>query len=127
MEQLNVYGDTLVECGLDPITGYRRDGCCSTDDTDSGSHLVCAVMTQQFLDFTKSQGNDLSTPVLEYGFPGLKPGDRWCLCVSRWVEALRNGIVVPVILEATHQRVLEIVSLDKLEKLNYWEMKQNAN
>ena len=127
MAQLNVYGDTLVECGLDPIKGYRRDGCCSTDETDSGSHLVCAVMTQQFLDFTKSQGNDLSTPVLEYGFLGLKPGDRWCLCVSRWVEALRNGIVVPVILEATHQRVLEIISLDKLEKLNYWEMKQNAN
>jgi uncharacterized protein (DUF2237 family) len=97
------------------MTGWYRDGCCQTDDADVGRHVVCAVMTEEFLEFTRSRGNDLSTPAPALGFPGLGPGDRWCLCVDRWREALEAGVAPPVVLAATHSAALEVVSLDDLE------------
>jgi len=108
-ESKNVLGQPLEECGCNPLTGFYRDGFCKTDSHDFGSHTVCAVMTDQFLNFTKGRGNDLSNPAPQYGFPGLKSGDRWCLCVSRWKEAYEAGVAPPVILEATHERALRIV------------------
>lgn len=111
---LNVLGSELAECGNDPLTGYYRDGCCNTGPDDGGVHVVCAVMTEAFLDFSLSQGNDLITAHPEYGFPGLRPGDRWCLCASRWAEALDAGVAPRVVLEATHARVLDWVDLDVL-------------
>ena len=111
----NVLGTPLQPCGTDPLTGFYRDGCCETGPTDTGTHVVCAVMTEAFLTFTASRGNDLSTPRPEYRFPGLKPGDRWCLCVSRWKEALAAGVAPPVVLEATHGRALDAVSLLDLQ------------
>ena len=110
----NVLGGDLLTCGRDPVTGFYRDGCCETGPDDHGTHVVCAVMTSAFLDFTQSRGNDLSTPRPEYRFPSLRPGDRWCLCVSRWREALDAGLAPPVVLEATHARALDVVSLDDL-------------
>jgi len=100
---------------MDPVTGFYRDGCCRTGAGDFGAHLVCAEMTEEFLAFTKTQGNDLSTPVPAYRFPGLKPGDRWCLCASRWKEALDAGVAPPVLLRATHASALEYVSLAELQ------------
>lgn len=111
---LNVLGTPLIVCGTDPVTGFYRDGCCNTGPNDLGSHTVCAVVTEAFLEFTKTRGNDLSTPLPAYGFPGLKPGDRWCLCVRRWKEALDHGFAPPVILEATHQNALQVVTLAQL-------------
>jgi len=111
----NVLGTELVECGRDPVTGFYRDGCCHTGGEDAGLHVVCAVMTEAFLAFTREQGNDLSTPRPQWGFPGLKPGDRWCLCVSRWVEAHEAGVAPPVVLAATHMSALEFVELEVLE------------
>jgi uncharacterized protein (DUF2237 family) len=111
----NVLGSELVPCSLDPVTGFYRDGCCNTGASDTGLHLVCAVMTESFLAFTKSRGNDLSTPNPVFGFPGLKPGDRWCLCVERWKEAHEAGVAPPVVLEATHISALEFVDLDDLK------------
>jgi uncharacterized protein (DUF2237 family) len=113
-ERKNVLGDTLVQCGCSPMTGFFRDGFCRTDQQDFGSHTVCAVMTEQFLQFTRSRGNDLSSPAPQFGFPGLKPGDRWCLCVRRWKEAFDAGAAPSVILEATDDSALAIVSLDQL-------------
>ena len=110
----NVLGEPLQECGRDPLTGFYRDGCCETGPDDVGTHVVCAVMTAEFLAFTKGRGNDLSTPRPSLRFPGLAPGDRWCLCVSRWKEALDAGAAPPVVLEATHRRALDVVSLDDL-------------
>lgn len=110
----NVLGNTLIPCSLDPLTGFFRDGCCHTGPHDRGRHVVCAVMTEDFLHFTKARGNDLSTPIPAYQFPGLKPGDRWCLCAARWQEALDAGHAPPVILEATHEAALNIVSLEDL-------------
>lgn len=110
----NVLGGPLQPCGLDPMTGFYRDGCCETGPTDLGTHVVCAVMTADFLAFTRSRGNDLSTPRPEYRFPGLRPGDRWCLCVSRWREAYDAGVAPPVVLEATNARALDVVTLDAL-------------
>ena len=110
----NVLGGPLQTCGRDPLTGFYRDGCCETGPDDAGTHVVCAVMTAEFLAFTKGRGNDLSTPRPEYRFPGLRPGDRWCLCVSRWAEALAAGVAPPVVLEATNARALDAVSLDSL-------------
>jgi uncharacterized protein (DUF2237 family) len=98
------------------MTGYYRDGFCNTGAGDVGAHVVCAQMTEQFLSFTRSQGNDLSTPVPDYRFPGLKPGDRWCLCALRWKEALDAGCAPPVILQATHASALEYVSINDLKK-----------
>ncbi|MBD2242770.1 DUF2237 domain-containing protein [Nostoc sp. FACHB-888] len=115
-EAKNVIGGNLEVCCTSPITGFYRDGFCRTGGQDFGSHVVCAEMTLEFLEFTKLQGNDLSTPVPDFNFPGLKPGDRWCLCASRWQEALQAGVAPPVILSATHARALEMVSLDDLKK-----------
>ncbi len=115
MTTLNVLGTPLVPCSYDPLTGYFRDGCCETDETDAGSHLVCARMTQAFLDFSVARGNDLVTPKPQWRFAGLKAGDRWCLCVNRWNEALAAGVAPPVILECTHAYALKVVSLQALE------------
>ena len=111
----NVLGSSLTSCSMDPVTGFYRDGCCRTGAGDVGAHLVCAEMTEEFLAFTKAQGNDLSTPVPAYRSPGLKPGDRWCLCASRWKEALDAGLAPPVLLRATHASALEYVSLSELQ------------
>ncbi len=113
----NVLGGELVLCGQRPMTGYFRDGCCNTDATDLGSHTVCTRVTAEFLEFSKSRGNDLSTPVREHGFPGLKPGDTWCLCAARWKEAHDAGAAPHVILGATHERALDHVPLDALKRL----------
>jgi len=110
----NVLGEDLQACSTDPLTGFYRDGCCHTGADDAGLHLVCARVTDEFLRFTAGRGNDLTTP--HPGFPGLKPGDRWCLCVSRWQEALEAGAAPPVILEATHISTLEFVSLETLQE-----------
>lgn len=114
-DSLNVLGTTLETCSVDPLTGYFRDGCCETGPTDRGRHIVCAVMTDEFLAFSKAQGNDLTTPLAIYNFPGLKVGDRWCLCLERWREAYKVGKAPKVILEATHQIALERVELSVLE------------
>ena len=115
-EVLNVLGKALVPCSYDPLTGYFRDGCCKTDETDTGSHLICARVTEAFLIFSKTRGNDLSTPRPEYRFKGLSPGDRWCLCATRWAEALAAGVAPPVVLESTHASALKFVTLEQLEK-----------
>lgn len=112
----NVLGSKLEVCSISPMTGFYRDGCCSTGAGDFGAHVVCAEVTQEFLDYTKAQGNDLCTPMPAYGFPGLKPGDRWCLCASRWKEALDAGVAPPVVLAATHASALEYVSMAELEE-----------
>ncbi len=111
----NVLGQKLQLCSVDPITGYLRTGTCETGPQDSGSHVVCAQVTDRFLEFTKSRGNDLSSPIPGSSFPGLKPGDRWCLCALRWKEALEAGVAPPVIMEATHEAVLRHVSLEDLK------------
>lgn len=110
----NVLGDKLQPCCFDPMTGFFRDGFCHTIDEDRGSHTVCAIMTDEFLAFSKSQGNDLSTPQPQYGFPGLKAGDKWCVCVARWEEAFVVGKAPQVVLEATHERALDVVDLAEL-------------
>lgn len=111
----NVLGTTLQSCSLDPPTGFFRDGCCRTGADDQGLHLVCAEMTENFLEYSKLQGNDLITPVPAFGFQGLKPGDRWCLCVLRWKEAFESGIAPKIVLESTHISTLEFVDLSDLE------------
>jgi uncharacterized protein (DUF2237 family) len=108
-----VLGTELVPCGFDPVTGFYRDGCCETGSEDVGVHVVCAVMTAEFLAFSAAHGNDLSSPA--FGFAGLVPGDRWCLCASRWQEAFEAGAAPPVVLEATHARALEWCSLSDLQ------------
>lgn len=110
----NVFGDELNPCGLDPVTGFYRDGRCETGPEDRGSHTVCAIMTEEFLRFSFDRGNDLITPAPYFRFPGLGPGDRWCLCVSRWKEALEAGVAPPVILESTHENALKVVSMEDL-------------
>ena len=113
-QALNVLGTELIPCSYDPLTGFFRDGCCKTDRQDHGSHVVCARITQEFLDFTLKLGNDLVKPRPEHRFKGLKDGDKWCLCALRWKEALAAGVAPPVILESTHQKALEFVTLDQL-------------
>lgn len=116
MEEVkNVLGGILKTCCTDPMTGFYRDGKCNTGPQDYGTHVVCAEMTEDFLSFTKSRGNDLSTPVLAYRFPGLKPGDKWCLCALRWREALEADVAPPVILERTHKKALQFVTLKDLK------------
>ena len=115
-EATNVLGGKLETCCTSPMTGYYRDGKCNTGGGDFGAHTVCAQLTAEFLQFTKSNGNDLSTPVPEFNFPGLKPGDCWCLCASRWKEAMDAGVAPPVVLAATHALTLEYVSLDELKQ-----------
>jgi uncharacterized protein (DUF2237 family) len=112
--QLNVLGGPLASCSVQPLTGWFRSGCCETSADDAGSHTVCAQVTEAFLEFSRSRGNDLVTPMPAYGFPGLKPGDRWCLCVSRWKEALAAGKAPPVVLAATHRAALAVVTLEEL-------------
>ncbi|HYZ83010.1 MAG TPA: DUF2237 domain-containing protein [Bryobacteraceae bacterium] len=111
-ERKNVLGGLLAPCSQDPMTGFYRTGCCDTGEDDTGSHTVCAEMTEEFLEFSKAQGNDLSTP--RPWFPGLKPGNRWCLCVARWREAVEAGVAPPVHLESTHHAALKVVSLEEL-------------
>jgi uncharacterized protein len=115
-EPTNVLGGKLECCCREPATGFYRDGYCRTGPGDRGLHTVCAVMTDEFLEFTAEQGNDLSTPVPEFGFPGLVAGDRWCLCVTRWQEAFETACAPPVVLEATHISALEFVSLEDLRE-----------
>lgn len=112
----NVLGGELQSCCRSPMTGYYRDGFCTTGAGDTGIHVVCAQLTEEFLEFTKSRGNDLSTPMPLYDFPGLKPGDRWCLCAARWKEALDAGVAPPVVLDSTHAASLEYVSLNDLKQ-----------
>lgn len=114
--QRNVLGGPLGACSERPVTGFFRDGCCNTSDEDMGMHTVCAVMTDEFLAFSQMRGNDLSTPHPEFGFPGLKAGDRWCLCAARWRETLEAGAAPRVVLNATNETTLEIVSLEMLKR-----------
>lgn len=113
----NVLGGALECCCTNPMTGFYRDGYCQTGPQDTGSHTVCAKVTAEFLAFSKRNGNDLSTPRPEYNFPGLKPGDKWCVCVSRWEEAFIAGVAPPVVLAATHERALDVVGIDELKSL----------
>ncbi|MEZ6036251.1 MAG: DUF2237 domain-containing protein [Planctomycetota bacterium] len=115
-KQRNVLGTELKTCSKKPLTGFFRDGCCNTANEDLGAHTVCAEVTEDFLEFSKQQGNDLSTPRPEFGFVGLSPGDRWCLCAARWVEANEAGMAPRVVLESTHERTLEFVSLAALQQ-----------
>ncbi|MGZ6670792.1 MAG: DUF2237 family protein [Solirubrobacteraceae bacterium] len=110
----NVVGGDLLACSSEPMTGFYRDGCCATGPEDAGSHTVCAVMTAEFLEFSRRAGNDLSTPRPEWGFPGLSADDRWCLCASRWQEAQDAGCAPSIVLGATHERALEVVAIDDL-------------
>lgn len=113
--ETNVLGEALAPCSLRPLTGYVHSGSCQTGPQDLGSHTVCAQVTAQFLAYSRSHGNDLITPVAEYDFPGLKPGDRWCLCTARWLEALQAGVAPPVLLKATHTKALGVVELSVLK------------
>lgn len=116
MTALNVLGTPLQACSFDPLTGFFRDGCCNTDEQDHGTHVVCAKVTDAFLAYSMKRGNDLVTPRPEYRFQGLKPGDRWCLCVNRWLEAMHAEVAPPLYLEATHAKALDSVSLDQLQR-----------
>ncbi len=112
----NVLGGKLQTCGTSPMTGFYRSGCCDTGGEDAGVHVVCAQLTEEFLAFSAKRGNDLSTPQPAYGFPGLRPGDRWCVCAHRWQEALDAGVAPPVVLAATHARALEWIDLGDLRR-----------
>jgi uncharacterized protein (DUF2237 family) len=112
----NVFGERLIPCSTSPMTGYFRDGCCETGEDDFGTHTVCAVMTDEFLSFSRGMGNDLITPIPALQFPGLKAGDRWCLCASRWLEAYHAGVAPKVVLEATHEKTLNYLPLEELVK-----------
>lgn len=113
---LNVLGGPLEECGIDPLTGFYRDGCCGTGPQDVGSHTVCAVVTADFLAHQRLVGNDLSTPRPEYGFPGLQPGDRWCVVAMRWMQAYLDGAAAPVVLASTNERALDVIPLEALQE-----------
>ncbi|MEQ8550060.1 MAG: DUF2237 domain-containing protein [Cyclobacteriaceae bacterium] len=119
----NVFGEPLITCSETPMTGFYRDGCCNTGPMDTGTHTVCAIMTEEFLIYTKLAGNDLSTPRPEYNFPGLKAGDKWCLCASRWAEAERDGKAPQLVLEATHEKTLAFVDMEKLIKYAFKSIK----
>ncbi len=115
-QQKNVFGEPIAACSDAPVTGFYRNGCCDTGPEDVGSHTVCAIMTDEFLAYTKSVGNDLSTPIPAFGFPGLKAGDRWCLCAARWKQAFDAGAAPRVVLSATNEAALEIVPLEALKR-----------
>jgi uncharacterized protein (DUF2237 family) len=118
-QQKNIYDEPLKPCSMNPITGYHRKGYCFTDDMDQGTHTVCARVNDEFLDYTKSKGNDLTTRNETYNFPGLKDGDNWCLCALRWKQALKDGKAPPLNLEATNKKTLEYIDLDILEKYEF--------
>jgi uncharacterized protein (DUF2237 family) len=120
-EPRNVLGSSLGCCCTGPMTGFYRDGFCRTNAQDQGRHVICAIMTEPFLRFTRSRGNDLTTPYPEFQFPGLKPGDRWCLCALRWLEAYEAGMAPPVLLACTHERALQYVTIDMLRELAFEE------
>lgn len=111
---LNVVGGTLLPCSTEPLTGFYRNGCCSTGPEDVGSHTVCVIASERFLEFSKQAGNDLSTPMPQWGFAGVQPGERWCLCASRWLEAYRAGCAPEVVLGATHRRALDEIPIELL-------------
>lgn len=115
-EDRNVLGGRLAPCSLEPRTGFYRDGCCNTGAEDHGLHIVCAQVTRAFLEFARRQGNDLVTPVPEFAFPGLKPGDRWCVCAATWRQAYEAGVAPPVVLAATHEETLAVIPLDALKE-----------
>ena len=115
-QALNVLGQPLQPCGLDPLTGFYRDGCCNTGYDDPGIHVVCVRVTREFLEFSRKHGNDLTTPVPAAGFPGLRPGNQWCLCAGRWKEALDAGVAPPVVLAATHEEALAVLPLAELKR-----------
>ena len=115
-DQLNIFHESLEECSCDPMTGFFRTGCCETNDNDLGTHTVCALMDKEFLQFSYNQGNDLITPMPEYDFPGLKPGDKWCLCANRWLEAFEAGVAPRILAKATNLKTLEIISMDIIRK-----------
>ena len=116
-DMLNVLGTELEECSTDPMTGFFRNGCCATGPQDRGSHTVCVRVTQEFLEFSKARGNDLMTPMPQFEFPGLTPGDQWCLCAMRWKEAFEAGVAPRVMLRATHEAALKVIPLDDLKQL----------
>lgn len=115
-ESNNVFGEALETCSEKPITGFFRDGCCNTSEEDLGSHTVCVEVTEDFLEYSRFRGNDLTTPMPDYGFPGLEPGDRWCLCAARWLEAYHQGMAPRVLLRRTHQKALDIVPMEFLRE-----------
>lgn len=115
-ESLNVFGEPLETCSETPLTGFYRDGCCNTSDADYGQHTVCVQVNREFLEYSRFRGNDLTTPIEEFGFPGLKEGDRWCLCAARWLEAYEHNMAPKVYLAGTHQRATEIIPLDLLKQ-----------
>ena len=115
-ESLNVFGEPLQSCSDNPLTGFFRDGCCNTNDNDVGSHTVCIKITTEFLEYSRFRGNDLSTGVPEHGFPGLKPGNKWCLCALRWLEAYQNEMAPKIVLASTHQRAIDIIPLELLKE-----------
>ena len=117
-DQLNIFNEPLEACSFDPVTGFFRSGCCETSEQDTGSHTVCAIMTEEFLKFSKSKGNDLSSPVQAFDFPGLNPGDRWCLCAARWLEAYEAGSAPSIIARATHRRALEIIPMEVMKEFS---------
>lgn len=119
-QQYNIFGEPLIACSNQPLTGFFRDGCCNTDGTDFGVHTVCVVATAEFLDFSYQMGNNLITPIPEWDFPGLKSGDKWCLCASRFLEAHENGCAPKVVLEATNEKTLSIVPMEVLIKHAYY-------
>lgn len=114
-ESLNVYGETLQPCSDDPVTGFFRDGCCNTAQEDTGMHTVCVLLTDEFLQFSKRMGNDLITPHPEFNFPGLKAGERWCLCATRWLQAYKAGVAPQVYIRSTHIRTLEVIEITLLK------------
>ncbi len=121
----NVFGQPIVPCSFNPLTGFFRDGCCRTNADDEGTHVICSIMTEEFLEFSQSRGNDLSTPLPELGFPGLKPGDQWCLCILRWVEALAAGVPPFVVLESTNYNALDTVPLKVLQNFDHRKYQQS--
>ena len=115
-DSVNVFDEELEACGHEPQTGFFRDGCCNTSKDDVGSHTVCVLTSREFLEYSRFKGNDLSTPAPQYGFPGLRPGDRWCLCAARWLEAYNQGMAPKVYLRRTHKKALEVVPIDVLRE-----------
>ena len=120
----NVFGEPLITCSTKPLTGYFRNGCCDTDNTDTGMHTVCIIVNEDFLSFSKAVGNDLSTPMPQYGFDGLKDGEKWCLCALRWKEALINNIAPKVVLEATNEKTLSVINMEDLIRHSHKQLKQ---